>query len=360
MKDKSRYSLLNWALASTASHAPASLSLLSLSRSMALVMAGLALATQAFAAETPQQTIRLGASSPYSFVTFANADLGTTVDAERAVVLVHGVKRNADEYFQSGLNLLKQAGLAKTDTLLLAPNFLTERDKHTDADIPLWPRDEWMQGTPSSGGRPGIHALGVLDDWLAYLGDRKRFPRMQEIILIGHSAGGQLVQRYSLLGRADQALATHGITVRYVVSSPSSYLYLDDNRWQADAFQPPADRTCPDYNRYRYGLEGSPAYLTEQNLSPEQLLHRYAARDVTYMVGALDNNPDDRVMDRSCSAMLQGRTRVERQLAYMRYEQFLATKWGMDIHHRQFQVTGAGHNDAHLFNAKSVANELFP
>lgn len=335
-------------------------SLLSLCRSMVLMLASLAVANLTVAAEHPEQIVRLGASAPYSFVAFANADLDTVINAERAVVLVHGIRRNADEYFQSGLHLLKQAGLTPTDTLLLAPNFLTESDRHTAADMPLWPRDEWMQGTPSGGDRPGIAAFAVLDDLLAYLGDRERFPRMREIIMIGHSAGGQLMQRYTLTGRADQALATRGIAVRYVVSSPSSYLYLDDSRWQAAAFEPPADRSCPNYNRYRYGLEGSPVYLTEQSLSPKQLLRRYATRDVTYMVGELDKNPQDRVMDRDCGAMLQGRTRVERQLTYMQYERFLAAKWGMEINHRQFQVTAAGHNAAQLFSTKSVADELFP
>lgn len=328
-------------------------------RGVALVIAGLAVVPQAVAAEA-QQTVRLGASTPYSFVVFANSDLQGVVTAERAVVLVHGVRRNADDYFQSGQRLLENAGLTAADTLLLAPNFLNDMDKRAGADMPLWPRDKWMHGTRSNGDRPGIYAFSVLDDLLAYLSDRQRFPQMKEVVMIGHSAGGQLMQRYTVMGRADQALAARDIAVRYVVSSPSSYVYLEDSRLQDDAFKPVVTIMCPSYSRYRYGLGNAPAYLTQQGLSAEQLFRRYADRNVTFMVGSLDKNPRDRMIDRTCGASMQGSTRVERQLTYMRYEQFLSAKWGVEVRHPQFQVEGIGHNAARLFASQPVADALFP
>lgn len=331
-----------------------------LKRGLALVIAGMTFAAQAFAEDPAQQTVRLGHSAPYSFVIFANGNLQRAVKAERAVVLVHGVKRNADDYFQSGQRLLENAGLTADNTLLLAPNFLNDMDTRAGDDMPLWPRDKWMHGTQSNGERSGIYAFAVLDDLLGYLGDRQRFPQMKEVVMIGHSAGGQLMQRYTVMGHADQALASKGIAVRYVVSSPSSYVYLEDSRLQDDAFKPVVTIMCPSYSRYRYGLVKAPAYLARQGLNDEQLFRRYAARDVTYMVGALDKNPRDRVMDRTCGANMQGSTRVERQLTYLRYEQFLSAKWGVEIRHPQFQVQGIGHNAARLFASKNVASALFP
>lgn len=333
--------------------------LVMLLRGMALVLATTLFTPHAFAAPA-QQTIHLGTATPYSFVVFANADLQGAVNVTRAVVLVHGVKRNADDYFQSGLKLLAQAGLTADDTLLLAPNFINDLDKRAGADMPLWPRDKWMHGTRSHGDRPGIYAFSVLDDLLAYLGDRQRFAHLKEIVMIGHSAGGQLMQRYTIMGHADQALANRGIAVRYVVSSPSSYVYLDENRLQDDAFAPVVTVMCPSFSRYRYGLDKAPQYLTRQGLNAEQLFRRYAARNVTYMVGARDNDPRNRVLDRSCGASMQGSNRLERQLTYMRYERFLAEKWGVDIRHGQFQVEGIGHNAARLFASETVARTLFP
>ncbi|MGE7993443.1 alpha/beta fold hydrolase [Pseudomonas sp. NPDC089554] len=313
------------------------------------------------AASAAPQTLRLGQAQPYNFVAFANADLHQqSLPVQHAVVLVHGVKRNADDYFDNGESLLQNAGLNASDTLLIAPNFLTPSDRRAGDDMPLWPKDKWMHGTESDSGRPGIAAFTVLDDLLAYLADRQRFPKLKDILFIGHSAGGQLMQRYTLLGDGDQRLRGTGIAMRYVVSSPSSYLYVDDNRLQDGAFKPVLTVMCPSYNRYRYGLERAPEYFTRQGLSTAQVVQRYAARQVTYMVGQRDNNPRDRVMDASCGAEMQGETRVERQLNYMRYDRFLAQKWAIPIEHPQFQVSGVGHNAARLFSAKRVAEDLFP
>ncbi|NIE77448.1 alpha/beta fold hydrolase [Pantoea sp. Ap-967] len=326
----------------------------SLARTLLLLLASL-LALPALAAP---QTLRLGQATHYHFLAFANHDLQqASLPVQRAVVLLHGVQRNADDYFASGQHLLQNAGLSADDTLLLAPNFLTPRDRRAGDDMPLWAKDKWMHGTASQDGRVGIAGFTVLDDLLAYLGNREHFPALKEIVLIGHSAGGQLLQRYALLGAGSVG---RGIALRYVISSPSSYLYVDGNRWQNGAFKPVPAGQCPGYNQYRYGLEQAPPYFVQQNLDARQLFKRYAAREVTYMVGARDNNPESRVMDRSCGAALQGANRVERQLGYLRYEAFLAKQWRIAVHHRHFQVSQVGHDEARLFAAKSVARRLFP
>ncbi len=291
------------------------------------------------------QTLRLGTAAPYAFLAFANDDLQrASLPVQRAVIVLHGVRRNADDYYQAGERLLSAAGLTANDTLLLAPNFLTASDR-----LALW-----MHGTESRSGRAGIAGFSVLDDLLAYLSDRQHFPALKDILVIGHSAGGQLLQRYTLLGAGDQGLDARGINVRYLVSSPSSYLYLDANRLRDGVFEPLASTECPDYNHYRYGLEQAPAYFTRQGLDAVQVFRRYAARDVTYMVGQLDDKPDDPVMDHACGAAVQGATRLTRQLAYLRYEAFLAQQWQTPVAHRQFQVQGVGHNAARLLVAKDV------
>jgi len=304
--------------------------------------------------------LRLGQDAPYHFLAYANADMTGANQASRAVVLVHGVRRNADDYFETGLQLLSKAGLDGRDNLLLSLNFLTAEDRRAAKDMPLWARDKWMHGTASEQGRSGIEAFAVLDDVLAYLADRKRFPALKEVVLIGHSAGGQLMQRYAVLGQGDAQPAGQGIAVRYVISSPSSYVYLDGNRVQAGTVGPASAADCPDYNRYRYGLEVAPPYLTQQHLSAEQLFRRYAARDVTFMVGEHDNDPGHRVLDRSCAATLQGSNRLERQLNYLRYEAFLSRQWGVAIHHPQITVAGVGHDAARLLTRGVVVERLFP
>ena len=308
------------------------------------------------------QTLRLGRdSNAYPFRFYANADLYQPPKGiERAVVILHGVQRDADKYFETGRKLLGNAGLSADQTLLLAPNFLTPTDPGVGDDMPLWPRDKWMHGIESQSGHTGISGFQVLDDLVYYLSDRQHFPALKEIVMVSHSAGAQLMQRYAVVNNLDAGLKARGIRIRYIIASPSSYLYFDDNRLQVGGFAPVATVICPSYGRYRYGLDGAPAYLQAQQLSDQQLFARYAARDVTYLVGAKDNNPNSRVMDSSCGANYQGQTRVERQLIYIAYERFLAKKWQTPISHPQHSIPGLGHSAPQLFRDEKVARIIFP
>lgn len=317
------------------------------------------LAWPAWAGDT-MQTMTLGKPAPYSFFTYANARLDTRLPVQHAVIVLHGVHRDADHYYRSGLTLLGNAGLTQDDTLLLAPRFFSEDDPQKTPTPPLWVKSQWLQGQESVAGRSGISAFAVLDDLLAYLADRHRFPHLQDITLIGHSAGGQLLQRYTLLGTGDQALRALGIHVRYIVASPSTYLYLDANRPLGEGFAPLPAAQCADYDRYRYGLPGAPDYFVTQHLDARQVLGRYAARDVTYLVGERDRHPHSQIMDRSCAAQAQGSDRVERQLNYLRYEAFLAQRWSITLAHRQYVLPGIGHDPARLLTDPGVAKLLFP
>ncbi|MGY1918586.1 hypothetical protein ACW9IF_06655 [Pseudomonas tolaasii] len=309
-----------------------------------------------------RQVLRLGHdASAYPFLVYANTDLyNPPPTIERAVIILHGVQRDGDQYFNTGRKLLGNAHLPSASTLLIAPNFLTPTDSGVSDDMPLWPRDKWMHGIESQFGRKGIPAFQVLDDVVGYLSDRQRYPALKEIVMVSHSAGAQLMQRYAVMNDLDAGLKAHGLTIRYVVASPSSYVYFDDNRLQNGVFKPVVSILCPSYSRYRYGIEGAPAYLLNQHLSSRQVFARYAARDITYLVGAQDNNPTSRVLDTSCGANYQGDTRLDRQLNFVSYEQFLSNQWQIPLRHPQHTIPGIGHNAARLLGDKAVARMLFP
>lgn len=337
-----------------------------------LVLA-MGLALQAFAAlpahaKAPQgertqqpkaQVIRLdSAKGSYNFAVYSGADLRpANPGVRRAVIFLHGVKRDADRYFDVGLKLLETAHLDAPETLLLAPAFLTASDKPADDKIPLWRGDNWMQCQMSVSGPVTVNSCEALDDIVRYLTSGNHFPALKEIVLIGHSAGAQLLQRYAVLSQAEESLRKAGIQVRYVISSPSSYLYLDGNRPEGNGFAAVNSILCPGYNNYRYGPDNMVEY--GQGLNGEQLFRRYAARDVTYLVGAQDNNPNHRVLDKSCSARLQGTDRVDRHNNYLRYEQFLAQKWRVSVKREHMQVPGAGHEAAGIFESEAAAEKIF-
>lgn len=307
-----------------------------------------------------RQVISIG-RTPYDFAVYANNNLKQLpASIERAVVFVHGIKRNADDYFEVGLHVLKMAQLPASNTLLLAPNFMTASDSGSSSAMPLWGGGTWMQGEASANGVAGVTSFQTLDDIVHYLADRQRFPALKEIVMIGHSAGAQLMQRYAVLNDLDGFLQHSGVTIRYVISSPSSYVYFDANRPNGERFTIPSSMLCPSYNNYRYGIDNPPDYLKRQNLSAKQLFSRYAARHVMYMVGARDDNPNHRFLDKSCGAAMQGTNRVERQLNFVNYERFLSAQWQIPVNHPEFQVQGAAHEADKLFQSQETARKIFP
>jgi len=298
------------------------------------------------------------AGAAYPFAVYSNIDLRRPDPGiRRAVVFVHGVQRDADRYFGVGLGLLQAARLDASSTVLLVPHFLTASDPSPDGRIPLWRGGNWMQ-CQESRGKEAINSCGVLDDIARYLSADKRFPVLKEIVFIGHSAGGQLMQRYAVLNNSEEALRKAGVRVRYVVSSPSSYLYLDANRPEGDDFKPVNSILCPGYNNFRYGLGNMVPY--GQGLDGEQLFKRYAAREVLYLVGAQDNDPAYESLDKSCGAAMQGTDRLNRHRNYLRYEQFLARKWGTPVARAVMVVPDAGHEAADIFESREVAAKIFP
>jgi hypothetical protein len=191
---------------------------------------------------------------------------------------------------------------------------------------------------------------------LERLADRHEMPVLRDIVLAGHSAGAQMVQRYAVLNAIDETLRKRGIAMRYVVANPSSYLYFTTDRQRPDGGFGPYNRgLCPDFNDYRYGLDHLPRDL--RPLDARHLAARYAHRDVTYLLGNADNNPEHRWLDKRCGAEAQGATRLARGRAYLRYEAWLpALKQNA---HQAHEVAGVGHDQRGMFGSVCGARALF-
>ncbi|HKW82151.1 MAG TPA: alpha/beta hydrolase, partial [Burkholderiaceae bacterium] len=150
-------------------------------------------------------------------------------DIERAVLVVHGRLRNADVYWRSAQRAQQAAPVQGPHTLLVVPQFLAERDlaaHRLAADTLRWSLGGWEGGEAALGPAP-ISSFEAIDAILAVLADRRHFPRLTEVVVAGHSGGGQVVQRYAVVGEPEARLAAAGIKLRYVVANPSSYLYFD-------------------------------------------------------------------------------------------------------------------------------------
>ncbi|PTW83943.1 hypothetical protein DBL07_25560 [Achromobacter mucicolens] len=304
------------------------------------------------------QTVELGRPGHrYKMPVYANRDL--TKDDLRGIkqvlIVIHGVKRDADQYFETAAALVAANPARAGDTLVLAPRFSGSIDSGF-AGMAAWRKASWEDGQESiqAAGRPApVASFQVLDDLLRSLNDRKRLPSLTGLVLAGHSAGAQLVHRYAVLNNLDGALRRDGLTLRYVIANPSSYLYLTNERPRADGkgYAPYERGICPTYNQYKYGTDKLPAYARETD--DATLFVRYAARDVVYLLGGADNNPEHRLLDKACGAEAQGATRLARGTGYVQYEHALAARGGkpVTLRHTAFEVGGVGHDGKRMFGS---------
>lgn len=286
----------------------------------------------------------------------------------RLVVMINGTLRNADVYFASTVAAADAAGARPDHVLLTAPQFLAKPDAEgleLDADIPYWTPEGWKIGERSVHPEGGPSSFAVLDAMLAAVLDRERFPALRSVVVAGHSAGGQFVHRYIAFNRAHGALRGGGIAVRYVVSNPSSYLYFDGRRLDGGGALTPYPRErCADYNRYRYGLEQPNEYgaaaLAECGGADggAAMAHEYGRREVAYLLGEADADPNSDSLDKSCGAMAQGATRLERGQRYFRYVQAVLGP-AVRSTHSLHVVPGVGHDHRAMFTSPAGLALLF-
>ncbi|MFD1703938.1 alpha/beta hydrolase [Methylopila henanensis] len=270
----------------------------------------------------------------------------------RAVTVIHGRLRNAVVYRRSAETALVAAGPeAQAETLLVTPQFLADQDipaRDLPPDTLRWTAEGWMGGEPATGPAP-VSSFEALDAIMDRLADRALFPNLRQIVIAGHSAGGQVVQRYAAAFRKDAALARLGVRMRFVVANPSSYLYFS-----ADRSTPTDPKACPDVDRWKYGLQDRPPYAADRDAPT--LEAEYVARDVVMLLGAKDADPNHRALDRSCAAEAQGPNRLARGLNYFDY---LSARHPDGFRHVLRRVAGVGHNGDAMLTSPCGLRALF-
>jgi pimeloyl-ACP methyl ester carboxylesterase len=296
------------------------------------------------------------AAVSYRMAVYANRDLtrelpGVTL----AIVIQHGNSRDGAAYFATIAKLAAEAGRAR-DVVVLAPQFFTRGDNHRTlaASVPRWSASGWTAGADAYG--VSLSSLDAYDHILEWLSEPGRLPGLTRIVLAGHSAGGQLVQRYAALNRTEEKLRRAGIGLRYVVANPSSYIYFTNERLTPAGFGPFDARACPTYDDYKYGFFNPVRYAAQ--VDPGAALERYASRDVVYLFGENDTDPNDSQLDTTCAAAAQGRHRVERGVTYVRYLRHISGGLG-NLAHRAFEVEGVGHNHRSMFRSTCGVEVLF-
>jgi len=282
----------------------------------------------------------------------------TNAAIRRILVFQHGIGDDAVEHYGRAFLAANAKGLLN-ETLILAPQLIAEDKLNSEPppDMLYWalpnPRFWGALSAPASATYPRAHrfsAFALYDQLLASLvSDSTRFPYLEEIVLSGHSGGGQFINRYAVSSSFEDGPALQGrhVDMIYIVMNPGSYVYHDELRVDFSSLEiesgqihfitptnPPAG-----YNNFGYGLDNLYSYHGAND--PVALRSQYPQRKVIYLIGDLDTGSQD--LDVDARAMLQGANRYERSLIY--YEHLKAHYGSGNLpRHRHDIVSGVGHN----------------
>lgn len=281
--------------------------------------------------------------------------------SELALIMLHGRKRNASDYYNLGLEVMKKSGAQNESTIIIAPQMLDDTDISYICSLPdsvkIGPNEQALRAAPDTflrwqanweAGEPSINITGtggasssydILDDIISRLSDKVRFPRLQRIVFIGHGGGAQVLIRYVAVIKPPLPQSS-AVSISFVIANPGSYLYLTTSRPEKDLSE--------DYDNWKYGVAYNSSlapYVASQGHDQASIRNsvqaNFTKQRVTLLLGTKDTVTTG-VLDKSPAAMTQGPNRYKRGLYYVEdlrehgllHEGFVVK-----------EVEGVGHNE---------------
>ncbi|KAK0229585.1 hypothetical protein EDD85DRAFT_850983 [Armillaria nabsnona] len=228
----------------------------------------------------------------------------------RAVIILQGKQRACWSDWNAANNALSKAAyndptVKRSQISIMCPCFLAEADLSAggaqDGQL-LWGKTNWISGSRNVGpdSVTGVSSFDVLDALVAYYMDRNLYPNLKVLVVGGHSAGGQMAQRYAIL----RPSTDDDDRLHFWIANPGSLCWLTPNR-------PVPNNQCEGVDAFKYGLESNfPAYASKnaRALGRDGIIKRYHSRTLNYAWGLKDEgNGDTRAQ-----AQTQGRNHLER------------------------------------------------
>ncbi|ETN39279.1 uncharacterized protein HMPREF1541_05502 [Cyphellophora europaea CBS 101466] len=222
-------------------------------------------------------------------------------NVKRAVVIIHGLLRDPYLYIANVMQALAtvpDSSVNKDNVAMIAPYFTNGDDKGvaypwttglragrgSTSNALVWQGSQWASGGDNQYPAYPVNITTVssydaLDQIIQYFDDATLFPNMKQIVIAGHSLGGQTVQRYAAVGN----LLRTRTPVSYWTGNPDSYAWFSTDR--------PLDKSaCATYDNWRDGFSNYNnrygADLVAQGRAAA--LARYSSRRITYGRGTRD------------------------------------------------------------------------
>jgi hypothetical protein len=272
-----------------------------------------------------------------------NTTLGRPIyaDVRRAVIVVHGARDDPWNYHAAMIQALQlvqdeDIGISPDNVAITAPYFPDDSDAGTGypynpdgatladqypSPALVWYSDTWSGGANNEypPNTKTVSAFDALDQLVQWYGDKSIFPNMDQIVVSGHSMGGQMIQRYAAVGKTPAELGID-TTLSYWVGDPDSYVWFATDR-------PLSTTKCATYDNWREGFDAYPAYGFDTS-SPmtyntdlvaagrASLLANYMSKTIAYGRATLDKgdyNPTG-----ECATYTTGGDRNERFFEFIK------------------------------------------
>jgi hypothetical protein len=269
----------------------------------------------------------------------------------RAVIVQHGKGRDVQSYFNSMVTAAGTSGVT-AKTIIIAPYF--QKGSTAPNSELRWGEWAWGERSSSGFGLARRSSFEVYDELVGMLAKKANFPNLKEIVIAGHSAGGQFAQRYAAFSKV--ALTSVGSKLRYVAANPSSYVYMNGKRYINGKFRGLREDQrllCKGWDHYGYGLDKRKRYVATRSQS--QVRKDYSGRKVTYLLGE-DDTKRGGDLDETCEADYQGRNRLRRGKIFMKF----MDKYHPDNVHSLGTVPHVGHHGPDMFKSPEGRAVLFP
>ncbi len=259
--------------------------------------------------------------TPGKFTTTVEVERGTSVEVfgyrpnsyrkERMFVVFHGTLRNADEYRDHSIEMAEKYG-----AIVIAPKFDEKR-------FPSW---RYQRGGVLN--RDGSARLRV--EWTYAMVPtiineirKSEGDAFMPYWLMGHSAGGQFVDRMAALSPFFNRAP--GLQ-RIIAANPGSLIF-------------------PTFDwAFSYGYGDLPKQVADQ-----ETLKRYLALPLVLYSGSADNKPDE-YFDGSPEAMRQGPGRYQRATACFEMGKKIAAERGWSFGWKRMVAEGIDHDHEKMFN----------
>lgn len=268
---------------------------------------------------------------------------------KNAIIVVHGVNRNANDYYSYINNTLKTEDIEQS-TILISPYFKNAINANEN-DF-YWSSSNWREGQKSSNDNK-LSSFEIMDLIIGQLSNKVLFPVLEKIIITGHSSGGLFTDTY---GPANKAENNHPeISFTYIVANSQYLYYPNDFRYNESTNQFYEPSNCIAFNYWPLGYNGRPAYL--QEVSKETFDQQFISRDIINLIGN-GNDSDGSLNTTNCEMVLLGSSRYKRgENRFSMMDYFFSGAHS----HTKTVVNGISHNGQGMYQSpefKSLLNNL--